>query len=161
MKKQAKPKQADELTRVVMAIPFRRTSRGNEFLLLKRLATRGAFWQPAGGKVEPTDKTLLDAAYRELFEESGIRKEEVLKVFDSIHFFRFDKHYLTGEPIPPIEVTAFGFEVKPDVKIHFSNNQESPEHEGFIWAPYEQSLGLLKWQNNKDALEKLNSLIKP
>lgn len=37
---------------------------------------RGPFWFPVGGKIE-NGETLQDAALREIYEETGIKKEEV------------------------------------------------------------------------------------
>ena len=145
--------------KIVMCIPFRKKEDGYEFLLLKRLAARGSFWQPAGGRVEATDSSELEAAYRELHEETGIPKENVIRAIEKFHSFKFDKHYLTGKPIPVITVTVYGFEVRQDVEIHFSNNQEKPEHEGFIWVSFDQALELLKWENNKDSFRKLKELL--
>jgi dATP pyrophosphohydrolase len=44
-----------------------------EVLLLKMIPQRGGAWQPVTGGVEETDVDLAAAAYREAFEETGLR----------------------------------------------------------------------------------------
>ena len=44
-----------------------------QLLMLRRSEQRGAFWQGVSGRVEPTDRTLRDAAVREVFEETGLQ----------------------------------------------------------------------------------------
>ncbi|HII71412.1 TPA: NUDIX domain-containing protein [Candidatus Woesearchaeota archaeon] len=142
---------------VIMCIVFRKES-DTEFLLLKRVPDKGAFWQPVGGAVEEYDETVLDAGYREMMEEAGIRKKDVLNVLKDVHQFEFDKHYLTGEPIPKEKVHVYAFEVRPEVEIHIHSNQDE-EHEDFGWFSYDEAMEKLYWPNNKDAFEKLRGIL--
>jgi len=139
-------------------IVFRKKGSKYEFLLLKRIAEKGGFWQPPCGGMDGTDKSLLDAAYRELSEEANISKKDVLKIFDKVHYFEINKHYLTGEPIPPIKEHVMGFEVKPDFTPTITKNVYV-EHDKMRWVGFEDALQLLKWENNKEAFRKLNSLL--
>lgn len=75
-----------------------------------------------------------------------------------VHYFKLEKHYLTGKPIPPIQEYVYGFEVDPKVKVSVNRNIYQ-EHEKFKWVPFKKALKLLKWDNNKVALIKLNSLL--
>lgn len=48
----------------------------------------GKFWQMVGGKIEEGE-TLREAAYRELFEETGLKKEQV-QVLDPVWYGEVD-----------------------------------------------------------------------
>lgn len=140
-------------------IVFRKKNEIYEFLLLKRIPKKGGFWQPPCGGLEKKDNSKLEAAYRELLEETNIPKKNVIKVFKDVDIFEINKHYLTGKSIPAITEYVFGFEVDSDISISIHNNIY-PEHEQFEWVTFDKALELLKWDNNKAALIKLNKLLK-
>lgn len=142
----------------IECIVFREKNNNYEFLLLKRVQKKGGFWQPPCGKLEKKDKSKLNTAYRELLEETNISKEKILKIIQGVYCFVIENHYLTGKPIPPIHEYVYGFEVDPKVKVSVHNNI-CQEHEDFKWVHFEKALKLLKWDNNKTALIKLNSLL--
>jgi len=129
-----------------------------EYLLLKRIPEKGGFWQPPCGGLEESDKSKLDAAYREIQEETAIQKKNILNVIEDVHYFVMDKHYLTQKPITPIEEFVYGFEVSPNQKVDIHKNIY-PEHEEFRWVSFEDAIKLLKWDGNKLAFKKLNSIL--
>jgi dihydroneopterin triphosphate diphosphatase len=145
-------------TKQVEGWVFRKNNDKIEFLLLKRIPEKGGFWQPTTGGVEESDNSLLDAAYREIKEEVSVEKENIKRVLENVHYFQMDKHYLTNEKILVMEEFVFGFEVDENCKISISNNIY-PEHQEFVWVSFNEALNLLKWDNNKDALIKLNKLL--
>jgi|GEM_PF-3303467 dihydroneopterin triphosphate diphosphatase len=69
-----------------------------------------------------------------------------------------DAHYLTQEPIEPIEEFVFAFEVESDTNVQIDNNI-SVEHDKFKWVTFEEAISLLKWGNNRDAFRKLNKIL--
>jgi 8-oxo-dGTP pyrophosphatase MutT (NUDIX family) len=129
-----------------------------EFLLLKRRWQKGGFWQFAGGRIEDKE-SITDAAYREVFEETGINKKDIIKTIKNVHEYIINRHYLTDEPITPMKQKVYAFEIKPDTAINISNNPDE-EHEKYLWLEYPKILPLLKWQNNKDAFTKIKSILK-
>lgn len=139
-------------------IVFRRKNDSYEFLILKRISSKGGFWQPVCGGMEKEDKSLLDAAFRELKEEANIQRKDILNILSNVHYFEINKHYLTGNPISPIKEYVFGFEIKPNFTITLDKNIY-PEHEEIKWVSFEEALTLLKWENNKDGFKKLNNLL--
>ena len=139
-------------------IVFRKRNQLYEFLLLKRIPKKGNFWQPVCGGMEESDSSLLDAALRELKEEASITPDKIINILPDFYSFEINKHYLTGEPISPIEEHVFGFELDPDFDIKICNNIYV-EHEEFRWVSFKDALSLLKWDNNKDAFKKLSSLL--
>jgi dihydroneopterin triphosphate diphosphatase len=142
----------------VECIVFRKKEKNIEFLLLKRIPKKGGFWQPICGGKEETDKSLIAAAFRELKEEANILQKDIITIFPSFYFFEINKHYLTGKPISPIKEYVFGFETNSNVVISIKKNIY-PEHDEIRWVSFEEAIKLLKWENNKDALKKLNELL--
>ena len=62
-------------------IVFRYVNKSYEYLLLKRIESKGGFWQPLTGGVEK-EENLNQALTRELWEETGITKHKrILKDF--------------------------------------------------------------------------------
>jgi len=140
-------------------IVFRKKKGSYEFLFLKRIPTKGSFWQPVCGGMEKDDKSLLDAAFRELKEEANIAQNDILNIFPNVYSFEINKHYLTGKAIPPIKEHVFGFEISPDFVVRIDRNIY-PEHEEIKWAPFENALNLLKWEDNKEGLRKMQEILK-
>jgi 8-oxo-dGTP pyrophosphatase MutT (NUDIX family) len=146
-------------TTQIECLVFRKKNNTLEFLLLKRISAKGGFWQPPGGGLESEDKSRLEAAFREILEEAGITKRDVIRVIEDVDVFTFDRHYLTGEPIPIMTEYVFGFEVKPNSSVSIRNNTP-PEHDEFQWLPVEKALKVLKWKQNKVALRKLHHMLR-
>lgn len=144
-------------TQQVECIVFRKKEQ-IEFLLLKRIPKKGSFWQPPCGGVEPNDNSLLEAAYREIEEETGIKKDNIIKVIEDVYQFTMNNDYLTGEESPPLKEFVLGFEVTPDVDVILDNNIYV-EHDEFKWVPFEKAIEMLKWDDNKEAFKALNKIL--
>jgi dihydroneopterin triphosphate diphosphatase len=142
----------------VECIVFRQKNNNIEFLLLKRIQEKGGFWQPVCGGVDSTDTSPIKAAYRELQEEANISKNEIIKVFENVHYFEMNTHYLTGEPTPLKKEYVFAFEINPDFEISIDNNIYQ-EHTEYKWVSFEEAQKLLKWKDNKNAFMKLNEIL--
>ena len=145
-------------TKQVMSIIFRKNKDKYEFLLLRRIKEKGGFWQPATGGLEDSDESRLHAAFREVLEETGIKREEIKRTIEDLYSFTITNHYITNEPIQPITEYVYAFEVNKETKVDIHNNIY-PEHEEFKWVNFEEALNLLKWENNKEAFSKLNSIL--
>jgi len=118
------------------------------FLLLKRNATRGGFWQSVTGGVNPGEQ-LIEAVKRELWEETGI--SEFLRIVDNVYYFEFD----TSE-YGHLKEYVYGVEVSSNTEIKMS-----AEHAEMKWCNIAQALELLKYDTNKTAFKNLYDLIKP
>ena len=148
----------DVMTKIVLCIIYQKIKEDYQFLLVKRTPEKGGFWQPVGGQVEKKDYNFLAAGYREILEETGIAKNEIINIIEDFYKFTFDKHYLTGEQITPVQEHVYAFEVKRDVIIVLDDNP-SNEHEKYGWFSYDEVIKKLKWENNKESFEKLKSLL--
>jgi 8-oxo-dGTP pyrophosphatase MutT (NUDIX family) len=129
----------------VEAIIFRRNSNRIEYLLLKRLPERNGFWQPVTGGVEEGE-TLTEALRREIREETGI--ENLVRVIEDIYYFEFSDPNLNKEYV-------FGVEVASTEVVVL----DGEEHSEYRWCGIKGALQLLNWKENKEALEKLNTML--
>lgn len=129
-----------------------RKSKGYEFLLLKRVESRGGFWQGVTGGVEG-DESVVDAVYREVFEETRIRREDVISFIEDVFECEFETegfNKLFGRKTI-IKSYDFGMQVSKEQRIVI----DPKEHNEYKWVSYNQALKLLKWENNKNALKEL------
>lgn len=93
--------------------------RGDEVLLIRRgTPPRQGQWSLPGGRIEPGER-IVDAALRELREETGVEAEitGLLDVVDGIfasegrHYVLIDyaAHWLSGEPVAGDDATEARF----------------------------------------------------
>jgi 8-oxo-dGTP pyrophosphatase MutT (NUDIX family) len=129
----------------VEAIIFRRNSNTIEYLLLKRLPDRNGFWQPVTGGLEEGE-TRTEALRREIEEETGIKN--LIRVIEGLYYFEFSDPNLNQEYVYGVEVSSTE-EVVLDGK----------EHIEYRWCGIKDALQLLSWKENKEALEKLNTIL--
>jgi 8-oxo-dGTP pyrophosphatase MutT (NUDIX family) len=122
-----------------------------KYLLLKRRLHWSGWEFPKGG-VEAKEN-LFNAVKRELFEETGQISKNIKK--DSL-FGKYkyknklgDRHGIIGQ-----SYVLFSAEVK-NKKIIF----DKKEHSKFIWLEYDKAIKLLKWNNQKRCLKKVNSIL--
>ena len=109
-------------------------------------------WQFIAGGGED-DETPIQAAKREIFEESGICVDDIIEL-KSMCFIPtdiFPKRYLYNWAADTYVVPeySFGFNCKDDIRL-------SHEHTECVWLTYEGAQAKLKWDSNRTALYELN-----
>jgi bis(5'-nucleosidyl)-tetraphosphatase len=115
---------------------------GNEFLLIRYKA---GHWGFAKGKPHTGEK-LLDAARREVFEETGIRAVFLVKDFLEKEEYFFRK---SGQIVHK-EVKYFLAEVQTkDIKL-------SDEHTEFKWLGFQEAMAQISFQETKNMLKLAN-----
>ncbi len=116
-----------------------------QYLLLKRVESRGGFWQPITGGVR-RGETMEQALCREILEETGVTTiSRIIKTgyaFESEDQGHYKEH-------------VFGVQVPQETGIHLSR-----KHDEFRWLMFEDAMSMLKWDNNRTGLKKLQSLLK-
>ena len=118
--------------------------------MMKRTDERGGFWQPVTGGVEEGEK-IMESAYREVWEETGYKKEQILRLIDLEYSFQFklkNKDLWITEYVFAAEVTTPNFK------------RLEKEHSEVKWCTFDESLELLKWDTNTETLRKLQNIIK-
>lgn len=118
------------------------------FLLLKRAEERGGFWQPVTGGVEEGED-LKASAIREMQEETSL--SEYLDILEDLHFFEFE----TNGGFGILKEYVFGLHVHPHAEAKISD-----EHSEHRWCTIDDALELLKYENNKVGIRKIDGIYK-
>ncbi|MBC8384113.1 MAG: NUDIX domain-containing protein [Candidatus Cloacimonetes bacterium] len=111
-------------------------------------------WQFIAGGGE-SDESILLAAKRETFEESGISENNPFSLLDSVSMIpksEFKDHKNTKD-LDCIPAYCFAVHSK-DKKIRISS-----EHSDYSWLNVNEAINCLKYQSNKTALLELNDKI--
>lgn len=118
------------------------------YLLLKRVASHGGFWQSVTGSLE-LDETHEQAAVREVFEETGIdsREDELIDLGLTNRFAIAPQWLARYAPdVTHNEEVCFALKVSErGVRL------DSREHEDYVWESYERAVEMLYWDSSKKA----------
>lgn len=139
----------------VLVYPYRRVYAGEfEYALLKRWDT--GYWQAVAGAGEDNE-SILEAARRETYEETGISKDSFFLQLDTVEpipVTEFRDSYLWGDSLYVIPQYCFGvFVAGGEIVL-------SREHTDFKWLKYEEAYSLLKYDGNKTALWELDRKVR-
>jgi len=129
----------------VQGILFSKVHGEIQYLLLKRHSERGGFWQPVTGGLEGGE-TRVEALKREVLEETGIKN--LVRIIEDVY------HFELSTPLHEKEF-VYGVEVLHTKEIEMDNI----EHSEYRWCSFEEALTLLKWKDNKEALERLDEIL--
>ena len=135
--------------RSIQVVIFGDSVEERRYLLLRRVASHGAFWQSVTGSLEG-DETHKEAAVREVLEESGITcrgdgliELGVVNTFEIAPQWR--NRYAPG--VTHNEEVCFALGVRQsDVRI------DSVEHDAYEWTSFDRAMEMLYWDSNKRAL---------
>ena len=142
----------------VQGIVFRKISGRMQYLLLRRNPSIGRFWQPVTGGLEEGE-TKIEALKREVLEETGIRN--IIRIVEDVHYYEFTStnpfcdsfKRENGQAL--LKEYVFGVEISSNEKIVIGW-----EHSEYRWVGFEEALKLLKWKENKEALKKLDEILR-
>ncbi|MCH5190754.1 MAG: NUDIX pyrophosphatase [Oscillospiraceae bacterium] len=134
----------------ILAIPYRITD-GMPLYCVFRRADYDQWQFIAGGGED--DETPVQAAKREIFEESGIVADSIIELKSLCHIpvDIFPKRHLYNWAADTYVVPeySFGFICNDDIKL-------SHEHTEYAWLTCEEALKRLQWDSNRTALYELN-----
>jgi len=88
----------------------------------------------------------MEALHREIREETGLKN--LVRVIEDLHCFEFSDPNLNTEYV-------YGVEVSPTEEVVL----DGKEHSEYRWCRIQEALQLLHWKENKEALEKLNTIL--
>ena len=133
-------------------VVYRKTSDGIKFLLLYR---RGNYWNFPKGHFQPGERSI-DAALRELEEETGIKKTEIRLVPNFRAYERF--YFKIGNQGIYDTVILFLAEThKADIRLR------PREHSGFGWFLYQDAVNVVgkKYGDTKNVLKQASDFLHP
>lgn len=143
--------------RSIQVVIFERRTTAIGYLLLKRIASHGGFWQSVTGSLE-ADETHTQAAVREVWEETGILSTPdnlidlgLTNTFEIAPQWR--KRYAPG--VTHNEEICFALEVSEVEEIRL----DRLEHDEFLWVGYDRAMEMLFWESNKRALAAVRLLL--
>ena len=125
---------------------FRQGENGREYLMLHRVTKLETFWQGVTGAPEEGE-TLLQAAAREVLEETGFSPAEIRSLDFSYSFPVIGEWRKSFGP-GPVEIIEHVFVAEVDG----SDPTLSWEHDAWEWQVPEAAVGMLKWPNNIEAI---------
>lgn len=134
--------------RSIQVVIFAETGPERRYLLLRRIASHGGFWQSVTGSLEKGE-THRQAAIREVLEETGFaaRDEElvdlgVTNTFEIAPLWR--AKYAPG--VTHNEEVCFALKVdEREVKLY------PLEHDDYVWETYDRALEMLYWESTRRA----------
>ena len=142
--------------RSVQIVIFTESEARREYLLLRRVASHGGFWQSVTGSLEEGE-THAQAAVREVQEETGIicREDELIDLRLTNTFEIAEKWRAKYAPgVTHNEEVCFALRVeKREAQI------DASEHDASIWTDYPRAIDLLFWESNKRAFAALVRLL--
>ena len=135
------------LPKQVLVIPYIIENNNVKYVVFKRKDRE--VWQFIAGGVEDFDKSVLEAAKRESFEEAnlpGNLNYISLEEYTKIPVKNVVKDYIWGKDIFFVEEFAFAVNIGNEA-ISISN-----EHSEFKYLNYEDAMKILRYDSNKSAL---------
>ena len=139
----------------VLIYPARTDGRSWEYLLLRRVPSRGAFWQGVTGAVEEGEE-LVDAATRELAEETGL-VPCALRRIDFSYVLRMQDEWRDTYAAGVEEIVEYVF-------VAIIDREQEPklswEHDKGQWCSFDRALALLIYPGNIEALKCCDRFLK-
>lgn len=134
--------------RSVQVVVFAVSGGKREYLLLRRVASHGGFWQSVTGSLEGNE-THREAAIREVREETGaIADQADLIDLNLTNNFAIAPQWLSryAPGVTHNEEVCFGLEVhRREVVV------DPAEHDAYLWTDYETAASMLYWESSRRA----------
>ena len=129
---------------------FRRTTEGTKFLLLYR---RGSYWNFPKGHFKPGERTI-DAALRELEEETGIKKSE-LRIIPNFRAYERFQFRVGNERIFDTVILFLAETHKAEIAIR------PREHSGYAWFLPRDAANIIgkKYEDTRKVLRQANQFL--
>jgi 8-oxo-dGTP pyrophosphatase MutT (NUDIX family) len=131
-------------------VVYRKTVDGIKFLMLYR---RGNYWNFPKGHFKPGERTI-DAALRELEEETGIKKSE-LRIVPNFRGYERFFFKIGNQGIYDTVILFLAETHKAEIKI------EPREHSGYAWFLYRDAANVIgkKYLDTRNVLRQANNFL--
>lgn len=138
--------------RSVQVVIVRESFHGREILALRRVPTRGGFWQPVTGRVEPGE-SFAETARREVFEELALTvAPEDIHDLGYCHSYALKREWLVNYPPGAThnDEAAFAIFIGPETEIR----TDPGEHDAHEWLTPDAARQRFVWHGNREALRR-------
>jgi 8-oxo-dGTP pyrophosphatase MutT (NUDIX family) len=132
------------------AVIFYREVNGPLLFLLLQYSFRGKYWDFPRGNLEQGERSM-DAAKREIEEETGLREQTVHFVPGFSEVIRW---VYVWEDIRRFKRTTYFLAEAKTKEITLSE-----EHQGYTWLPFQEAVERVTYHNTKQVLEKAHQFI--
>src|SRR3989344_2171726 len=143
----------DKFRKAVFIVAYAKTSRGIEYLILKRKLHWKGLEFPKGG-VE-NNESLKEAAIREIKEETGLKIKGKVKNFNVKGKYKYKKKFSDRSRIIGQTYVLFSAKVKKNKVV-----LDKHEHTTWKWLNFNDAIRKLTWANQKRALKIVNESLK-
>lgn len=123
-------------------------------LLLHRRPDRGNFWQPITGSIEEGESPL-EAARREIVEETGQRREPV--AMGLRQSFLIESQVLASRHPQPIIASEIAFEAGANSSAPI--RMDEAEHDAYGWFTFDEAYERIRWTDDREALDRLGVIL--
>ncbi len=142
--------------RSVQVVLFAEMENNRLYLLLKRIASHGGFWQSVTGSLEEGE-THAEAAVREVWEEMGIScREQDLIDLGIVNTFEIAPQWRAKYAPGVTHNEEVCFALRVDIR---DARIDPREHEAFAWVPYSEAMEMLYWESSKRAFARAEMLL--
>ena len=139
----------------VQVVIFAGGGSARKYLLLRRIASHGGFWQSVTGSLE-LGESPEQAAVREVQEETGI-EASIGSLIDLRlkNVFKIAPEWLNKYAAGTVYNEEVCFALKAsEIVVRL----DSREHDEYQWAGYDESMRLLFWESSKRAFAATNRI---
>lgn len=141
----------DEVIRLIKVV----IHDGDRVLLLHRRPERGDFWQPITGSIE-RGESPIETARREVIEETGFNA--VPQDLGLTQSFMIESQFLSAKHPAPIIASEIGFHATIDSSLPI--RLDATEHDDYGWFTFSDAYEKIRWTDDREALELLESRLK-
>lgn len=133
-------------------VVYRKTNDGVKFLLLYK---RGDYWNFPKGHFEAGEQSM-DAALRELEEETGIKKSE-MRIIPNFRAYERYSFRIGNQHIYDTVILFLAETHKAEVKLI------PREHNGYGWFAYDDAMSIIgkKYSDTKKVLKQARDFLRP
>jgi 8-oxo-dGTP pyrophosphatase MutT (NUDIX family) len=141
--------------RSVQVVVFAESGTARRYLLLRRVAILGAFWQSVTGSLEQGE-THRQAAVREVREETAILiSEDELIDLALVNTFEIAPQWRNKYAPGTTHNEEICFALRTEVR---EVTIDALEHDAYAWVDHPTAMRMLYWESNKRALLATNRL---
>ena len=138
----------------VFAVVYRKSRKGIEYLILRRVLHWKGWEFPKGGVENEMEKKAVS---REVKEEVGLKPKKIIELKKKGRF-KYGKEFEERPGVIGQKWRLFCVEVRKG-KVSLNKNKDK-EHDKYEWLDFEEAYEKLTWKNQKKCLKIVDNYLK-